>query len=149
VPAWCEAASLTDPDGNTTSPGPGYASLTRRWTPGDEVLLELPMPVRLTAAHPRVDAVHRARAIERGPLVYAVEQTDLPDGLVVDDLRLLSDDPADFRAEHRPDLLGGCVAVTGRIGSTNGSTGQLTAVPYCLWANRELGPMRVWLPLPD
>jgi DUF1680 family protein len=149
VPAWCEAASLTDPDGNTTTPGPGYALLTRRWRTGDELLLELPMPVRLTAAHPRVDAVHRARAIERGPMVYAVEQTDLPDGLAVDDLRLLSDDPADLQAEHRSELLGGCVVVTGRIGSTDGSTGRLTAVPYCLWANREPGPMRVWLPLPD
>jgi DUF1680 family protein len=147
VPAWCPQASLTDPDGTTTTPGPGYASITRRWRPGDTVVLDLPMPVRLTSAHPRVDAAHGARAIERGPLVYAVEQVDLPDGLVVDDLRLLSDDPARLQAEHRPDLLGGCVVVTGDVGSTHGTTGRLTAVPYCLWANRRVGPMRVWLPL--
>jgi len=147
VPAWCPEASLTDPEGRTTTSGPGYASLTRRWRPGDRVVLDLPMPVRLTAAHRRVDAAHHARAIERGPLVFAVEQADLPDGLVVDDLRLLSDDPARLRAEHRPDLLGGCVVVTGEVGSTTGSTGRLTAIPYCLWANRAIGPMRVWLPL--
>ena len=147
VPAWCPEASLTDPDGRTTTHGPGYASLTRRWHPGDRVLLDLPMPVRLTGAHSRVDAAHHARAIERGPLVYAVEQVDLPDGLAVDDLRLLSDDPGQLQAQHRPDLLGGCVVVTGEVGSTTGRTGPFTAVPYCLWANRDPGPMRVWLPL--
>jgi len=147
VPSWCPAASLTDPDARTTALGPGYASITRRWQAGDTVVLDLPMPVRLTAGHPRVDAVHGARAIERGPLVYAVEQVDLGDGLTVDDLRLLSDDPTQLHSEHRPNLLGGCVVVTGQIGSTDGTTGRLVAVPYCLWANREIGPMRVWLPV--
>jgi uncharacterized protein len=147
VPSWCPAASLTDPDARRTTPGPGYASITRRWRAGDTVVLDLPMPVRLTAGHPRVDAVHGARAIERGPLVYAVEQVDLDDGLTVDDLRLLSDDPTQLHPEHRPDLLGGCVVITGQIGSTDGTTGRLVAVPYCLWANREVGPMRVWLPV--
>jgi len=147
VPSWCLGASLTDPDARTTSPPPGYASMTRRWQTGDTVVLDLPMPVRLTAGHPRVDAVHGARAIERGPLVYAVEQVDLDSGLMVDDLRLLADDPTQLRAERRPDLLGGCVVVTGQIGFVDGTTGRLVAVPYCLWANRDVGTMRVWLPL--
>jgi uncharacterized protein len=149
VPAWCTDAVLTDPDGATTRPAPGYASITRTWRAGDRVLLDLPMPVRLSAAHPRVDAVHGARVVERGPLVYAVEQCDLDDGLLVDDLRLLTDESAGFATEHRPDLLGGCVVVTSEVGSVSGARGTLVAVPYCLWANREPGPMRVWLPLAD
>jgi DUF1680 family protein len=96
--------------------------------------LVLPMPVRLTAAHPRVDAVRGCLAIERGPLVYAVEQADV--STPVDDLRL---DPATvLEPSFRPDLLGGVTVLTAP---------GLTAVPYFAWANRGIGPMRVWLPV--
>ena len=79
----------------------------------------------------------------------AVEQVDLPDGPVVDDLRLTADDPSHLRATWRPDLLDGCVVVTGEVGSTGGATATITAVPYAWWANRGGGPMRVWLPLAE
>jgi DUF1680 family protein len=139
VPAWSDSATLTGPDGETADPvAPGYVRLRRAWHAGDRVVLELNMPVRLTQAHPRVDAVRGCRAIQRGPLVYCVEQSDLPVGSLVDDLTLASDDPGQLRAVDRPELLGGCVAVEGP---------GFTAVPYFLWANREVGPMRVWLPL--
>jgi hypothetical protein len=138
---------LVDPDGTTTAVEAGYASLSRRWQQGDRVVLELAMPVRLTAAHPRVDAVRGCRAIERGPLVYAVEQTDLPDTVAADDLCLLDGTADRLRAEYRADLLGGCVVVTGPAVATDGTQLELVAVPYCLWANRDVGPMRVWLPL--
>ena len=94
VPGWCEDASLTDPDGVTSHPGSGYVEVTRRWRTGDRVELDLAMPVRLTRPHPRVDAVRGCLAIERGPLVYAIEQVDLPDGPAVDDLQLPADDPS-------------------------------------------------------
>ncbi len=143
VPEWCDGAMLHDPDGATASPAGGYARLTRRWRVGDRVVLRLSMPIRLTAAHSRVDAVRGCRVIERGPLVYAVEQVDVPD-LAVDDLHLAG---TDLVAERRGDLLGGCVTITGTGVSVAGAMSQFTAIPYCLWANREVGAMRVWLPL--
>ena len=122
------------------------------------------MTVRFVEADERIDAVRGCVAIERGPLVYAVEQVDQADGVVVDDLRLDPAGPAS--AEHRPDLLGGVTVVTahgravtarsrrtgrtrppGRPGSaTTGTDVEVTAVPYFGWANRGIGPMRVWLP---
>jgi hypothetical protein len=147
VPAWCTSASLTDPDGTATSVPAGYASLSRQWRRGDRVVLDLAMPVRLTAAHPRVDAVRGCRAIERGPLVYAIEQIDMPEAVAVDDLCLIDDTADRLRAEFRADLLGGCVVVSGPAVSTDGTRSDLVAVPYCLWANRDVGPMRVWIPL--
>lgn len=149
VPAWCGSATLTDPDGVTNRPGSGYAEVTRRWRAGDRVQLELEMPVRLTRPHPRVDAVRGCLAIERGPLVYAVEQVDQHDGPAVDDLRLPADDGSRMVLQWRPDLLGGCVVITGEATSDDGPMGQLTAVPYALWANRGVGPMRVWLPVAE
>ncbi len=89
------------------------------------------------------------RAIERGPLVFAVEQVDLPDGPAVDDLQLPADDPSALETQWRPDLLGGCTVVTGDAAPFEGVTCRFTAVPYALWANRGAGPMRVWLPLAD
>ncbi|NUR09153.1 MAG: glycoside hydrolase family 127 protein [Nocardioidaceae bacterium] len=149
VPAWCTDATVTDPDGQVVAAAPGYVSVRRGWHPGDAVRLALPMPVRLTPGHPRVDAVRGCLAVERGPLVYAVEQLDLPEGPHVDDLRLTSTDPSALVAEPRPDLLGGCVVVTGDVADGAGGTGRMVAVPYCLWANREVGPMRVWIPVAE
>ena len=138
VPAWCTGATLTDPDGHTRRVEPGYATVHRRWQHGERVVLDLPMPVRLIEAHHRVDAVRGCRAIARGPLVYAVEQVDVAGGVAVDDLTLSPADAGSLEARWDADLLDGCVTVRG-----NG----FTAVPYCLWANREVGPMRVWVPL--
>ena len=92
IPAWCRSASVTvQGDESAESPAPGatpgsYARLTRRWAPGDRVRLELPMPPRLTVADDRVDAVRGCVAIERGPLVYCVEQIDQAAGVTIEDL---------------------------------------------------------------
>jgi uncharacterized protein len=159
VPAWAEGATLTGAD----DPAPGtYASVRRRWRAGDVAELSLPMRVRFTAADERIDAVRGCLAIERGPLVYAVEQVDQARGLRVDDLRL--DPSGPVRAEHRADLLDGVtvVHVQGRAGPGPAADGPyrpaasapsappgvptpVVAVPYFAWANRGIGPMRVWL----
>jgi DUF1680 family protein len=126
------------------------------------VELSLPMTVRFVEADERIDAVRGCVAIERGPLVFAVEQVDQAEGAVVDDLCV---DPAGpTAAEHRLDLLTGVTVVTARgrarghvsrrwpyarAGEAVGADGedlQITAIPYFTWANRGIGPMRVWLP---
>jgi DUF1680 family protein len=160
VPAWAEGARL---DGNAVGPRldgnavgtrldgnavgtrldkqpaeQGYARVRKAWQAGDTVELTLPMPVRLTTADERIDAVRGCVAIERGPLVYAVEG--------VDAFRLASVGSA----AHKPDLLAGVtvVPVSGRVPgqSPYSSTVEVEAVPYFAWANRGIGPMRVWLP---
>jgi DUF1680 family protein len=124
------------------------------------------MTLRFVEADERIDAVRGCVAIERGPVVFAVEHVDQGDGLVVDDLRLNPGEPAS--ADYRADLLGGVTVVTARgravqhaqedwpyppagkagspgAGSSEGSDVEVTAVPYYSWANRGIGPMRVWL----
>jgi DUF1680 family protein len=163
VPAWAEGATLTV-KGDQQQPTAGsYARLRRTWDAGETVELVLPMEVRLTAADERIDAVRGCVAIERGPLVYAVEHVDQPDGVVVDDLRVDVTGPR--TPEHRPDLLGGVTAIRLRGRARRHETApwpypalaetasaadddpvEITAVPYFAWANRGIGPMRVWLP---
>ena len=55
-----------------------YATLQRTWQPGDVIDLFLPIRPRLTAAHPRATALRGSLAIERGPLVYCMEEPDQP-----------------------------------------------------------------------
>jgi uncharacterized protein len=162
VPAWAEGASLRV-DGETRDvPAGGYAAVQRTWRAGDTVELSLPMTVRFVEADERIDDVRGSVAVERGPLVFAVEHVDQADGVVVDDLSVDLAGPT--AAEHRPDLLTGVTVVTARgrarphvprswpyraPGDTppgDGRDVEITAIPYFSWANRGIGPMRVWLP---
>jgi uncharacterized protein len=161
IPGWAEGARLSVAGELHDAPAGGYGRIERRWRPGDQVTLELPLAPRLTAPHPRIDAVRGCLAIERGPLVYCVEGADAPAG--VDDLRL--DPAAPLRDVERADLLGGIVAVEAGgaqapaddwdpdwayapAGAAVPAVGEerLSAVPYALWGNRGNGPMRVWIP---
>lgn len=123
----------------------GYARVLRRWSPGDVVELDLPMPVRRVVAHEGVKADRGRAAIQRGPIVYAVEAID--NGGRVDNLALpLS---VVLRHEVRPSLIGGVGVVTGPGIATDAKgthAVQVTAIPYFAWANRGKGGMAVWLP---
>jgi uncharacterized protein len=165
VPGWASGATVVV-HGEESAATPGeYARLTRTWNVGDVVELRLPLQVRVMEAHPRIDAVRGCVALERGPLVYAVEQADQPDGVAVDDLHLVVG--ADVSESHQPDLLNGVTVLTttGRVGigdvthpwpytpatSTDsaaavGEEVPVLALPYYAWANRGVGAMRVWLP---
>ncbi|MGJ5755920.1 hypothetical protein FB563_7806 [Streptomyces puniciscabiei] len=164
IPQWCQefrvrCGERTYDQGDAPVTD-GWLRLTRAWEPGDRVLLELGLEPRLTAADPRVDAVRASLAIERGPLVYCVEQADHPGG-GLDDIVL--DPSRPLAVKHRPDLLGGVTTVvaagrrrhipdagwwpyTSAPAPQGGEPVELMAVPYYAWANRVDGSMRVWLP---
>ncbi len=152
VPSWAESATVrvNDEPAEPADRQTGYVRLRRHWRPADRVVLDLPMPVRLTAADPRVDAVRGARAVERGPVVYALEQVDLPEGVVMEDVEIAAgaSDPADWPATRRPDFLDDVVTVTVPLRDRRtGLNFTADAVPYFAWDNRGVGPMRVWIPL--
>ncbi len=154
IPGWAEGATL---NGKPVAAG-AYARIEQTWSVGDVIDLQLPMATRVVGADPRIDAVRGCVALERGPLVYAVEQTDQQAN--VDDLHLLPE--ASVAASHDDGLLDGVTVLKtrGRIGTGHragwsftpeaadgiGDEVDVVAVPYYAWANRELGAMRVWLP---
>jgi uncharacterized protein len=91
IPAWCEDFQVTvDGRVQTVAAADGYARIRRDWQGRTVVLLELRMPIRRIQAHPRVDAVRGCVALARGPVVYAMEDADLPAGVVLEDVRLLA-----------------------------------------------------------
>lgn len=141
VPAWCHGATLRGPDGASSDldAGQGTVELHRRWHAGERVVIMFEMPARITLPDPRVEATRGCVAIERGPLVYAIESADLP---VEIELEAVAVDPSGPLAEHgRTDVWPDAVGVI-----ADGGPYDLRAIPYFAWANRELGAMRVWIP---
>jgi DUF1680 family protein len=128
----------------------GYVAITRRWEPGDVIDLTLPMPVRRIVANDRVAADHGRVALQRGPIVYAAEWPDNPEGPV---RNLVIPSGTRLSSEFRPDLLKGVEVITGRAQAVvdDGKGGrttreqEFTAIPYATWANRGKGQMIVWL----
>ena len=128
----------------------------------EPVRLELDLSPRWTVAHRRVDAVRGCRALERGPVVYCVEQADLPDDVEVADLTLdpgvtpreiPNDDRlpgAGPRLEIALHVQDGSVALYGDVEANSGRPGRsltVAALPFAAWGNRTPGAMRVWLPV--
>lgn len=145
IPGWAAGATLQVNGEAVATTAGQYARVTRSWKPGDKLTLRLPMEARQVHGHHRVDAVRGAVAIERGPLVYAIEQVDQTAHVRVDDVELLHKEPT---YEEHSALFGGIpsLKLPARVGA-GGPRATLTAIPYFMWANREVGPMRVWLPL--
>jgi uncharacterized protein len=135
----------------------GYLRLERVWCNGDRIQLELPMPAERVTAHPSVAADAGCIALQRGPMLYCLEEVDNP--LPLHSLLLPARAPVS--AGFDPDCLGGVVKLRADAlaASVTGWTGQLyrtrytptlrqhplVAVPYAVWDNRAAGQMRVWI----
>jgi DUF1680 family protein len=78
----------------------------------------------------------------RGPIVYCFEGVDNPE-VVLAETRIPAE--ADVVAEHRGELLGGLTVLRTEGRNKVDRPVALTAIPYYAWANREKGPMTVWI----
>lgn len=166
VPSWSRRTRVFvgGAEHDSTPDEHGYVVIRRQWRAGETVRLELDLRPRLTCPDRRLDAVRGCVAIERGPLVYCVEQVDQPAGVNIDDLAvparcepravLLADDPAlGWTVVLDVDLdLHTATAAAGLPYSSSPSPASVRtvtarAVPYFQWDNRDGGAMRVWLPV--
>jgi hypothetical protein len=108
------------------------------------------MPVRRVVAHDKVEADRNRVALQRGPIVYAAEWPDNPNGKV---RNIVLPDANAMTSEFRADLLNGVAIVKGRaVGLAFDQNGGVVkadqpfvAIPYATWANRGRGQMAVWL----
>jgi hypothetical protein len=156
LPGWCAEPALTVNDDAVNlaeHSSDGYAVLRRHWHPDDVVRLELPMPVQRMRARPEVRANAGRVALQRGPVVYCLEEVD--NGPNLERLALPPD--AEVHVEES-ELFGGCATLKGQASELHGPDDALysarppllrpfgfTAVPYCMWNNRGDGEMLVWM----
>jgi len=167
VPGWCQKFRIEvnseEVNGNSEK---GYSTIERQWKNGDIVEADFAMPAFFLEADPRVDSVRGCVAIQRGPVVYCLEEQDQSQGINLLDVKI--DPTEELTSRWQGDLLGGVVTVEGTGHQLDRSTWQknglyrplilknedghskhkikFVAIPYYAWGNRGLKSMRVWMP---
>ncbi len=114
------------------------------------------MPAEFIYADPELRADAGKVAVKKGPLIYALEETD--NGKNLQAISIDTTVPPQETFEN--ELLGGTVVITlkgTRLIRGNGSEGlyrivkpereeiQVRMIPYCYWGNRKPGEMQVWM----
>ena len=110
----------------------GYASIDRKWKNDDLIVLNMPMEILVVKADEKVQADQGKVALQRGPVIFCLEAVDNNN---VDLESILIENKAGLSFEYREDLLNG-------VGTIKGN---LLAIPYYSWANRDSGKMKVWI----
>lgn len=154
TPAW--SASLNGEVIEKPELAEGFLTLTRDWKAGETVTLDFPMPVRRVIADERVEADRGKVAIQRGPIVFCVEQQDTDTKSLA---ALQLDDEAPISETWEPEELGGIVTLTVPVTEyfqaqaevdpkdtkTMMRSTSIRMIPYYAWAHREPRQMTVWL----
>jgi DUF1680 family protein len=161
IPGWCHTEHLSvngEPMEIPSQLERGYVRLERIWRPGDQIKLELAMPVEYSYAHPDVRQDTGQIALQRGPIVYCLEEVDHTVPLQ----RIILSRETQLSSNFEANLLGGVTTIKGEALAADASDWNqtlyrakspilkpclLTAIPYYAWDNRQPGQMRVWLPL--
>ncbi|MEZ4907515.1 MAG: glycoside hydrolase family 127 protein [Saprospiraceae bacterium] len=111
----------------------GYFKLTRKWKKEDKIKLVFPMDVKLVRADDRVIDDKGKVALERGPIVYAIEEIDNRNNF--DSIFINQDEK--FSIKNDKVLEEDIISINGH---------DFKAIPYFAWSNRGVGKMKVWLP---
>lgn len=165
IPEWNKSFKLQI-NGSDVSIKPdstGYVVLEKSWVSGDKIELDLNIQAEFLKPHPRIDASRGAVAIQRGPVIYAIENADISeknhfvDDFHVDTSAKIEETTVDipnygkspallisgkFRVYESNDAYP--YAVKPPVTSSN--IMKITAIPYARWGNRTKGGMRVWIP---
>jgi DUF1680 family protein len=162
LPAWCDAPSL-EVNGESmdlaTITDKGYACVEREWKEGDTARLSMPMETKLIVVHPNVRQDVGLMAIQRGPILYCLEENDNPSQLN----KIIIPTDAKFKKTALTDLPPGVVALECeafreiqddwknklyrdiRDVAPKFVPTTVTAIPYHLWSNRKPGEMIVFV----
>ncbi|GHU50403.1 hypothetical protein FACS1894127_5540 [Clostridia bacterium] len=156
IPGWVKAQKnqqvsikVNGKSVDATPNAKGYVLISRTWpVSGTLVNIDIPMEVRMTEPDNNVNnigtATHSNRnrvAIERGPLVYCLEDagTATTAANTFNATQVVFPRSMELTPVWRPDLLRGVVALTGKA-IFNGQEREVTLTPYYAWNNRGTDP---------
>ena len=168
IPGWTDNAQIGVNGKPFAGATPGqYLPIRRHWSAGDVIRVQFNMKPQLLQANAQVIENNGRVAVQRGPLVYCLEQIDQPASVPLKDvaLNLGPKSSTQFQEEFQKDLLGG-ITLLRHPGAAYGESSEqghlyfhysgeprkfkpisLTFIPYYAWANRTATPMQVWTPL--
>ena len=160
LPDWCDKPLVTLNGAPVTQDvRKGYLHISHLWQEGDTLLLTLPMPVRRLYGNPLVRHQAGLVAVQRGPLVYCLEQAD--NGEQLHNLQLPRD--ARFSTVEGKGIFAHKILLQapGYKQTAEDADNQalwhydrapssrqpqvLTFIPWFSWANRGEGEMRIWV----
>jgi DUF1680 family protein len=168
IPGWTDGAKVAVNGKAIAGATPGqYLPVRRHWSGGDTVTLQFNMAPQILEANAQVIENNGRVAVQRGPLVYCMEQIDQGEGVALKDVALNADKASSGRFEEKfdKDLLGGVLVLrhAGTVSEESADRSslyfshdaappksrpvRLTFIPYCAWANRVQTPMQVWTPV--
>lgn len=110
----------------------GYAIVSHKWKAGDQITIDIDMPVEYVYADPRVKEDVGKCAIQRGPIVYCAEEIDNPG--IFESMQISS--TTDKWQVKKDNMLNGIYRIT---------NGNYNLIPYYSWDNREPSQMKVWI----
>jgi uncharacterized protein len=164
-PAWAPTADVTI-NGNRASgdfEAGSFVTLTRTWQAGDAIVVTFGSQPTLLRSNPRAAGLYGKAAVEKGPLVFALQQAD-QGPIPVSDLFLRATAPATI--EFRKDLFGGITLLKypGFVSDQPLSTqplyqpwkdsfvqsrrpASLVLMPYFAIGSREPEAFETWIPV--
>ena len=131
----------------------GYVTFERTWANQDEITLQFNFAPKLVYSNSKVENNIGKVAIQKGPVVYCIEEIDNGTNLA----ELFIKDLEEVTHQKLDSLNGGEVLAFKGFRQVNKNPKlyhsdavsfeevDLLAVPYFLWGNRQYGEMRVWL----
>jgi DUF1680 family protein len=127
--------------------------ISRQWKAQDQVELDLDMPIDVVYSNPKITGNLGRAVLRRGPVVYALEETD--QSCPVRELLLMPENGMTLSAV--PGLPEGTPAICGKavreffdgdelytVNAPQQEEVSFTAIPYALWQNRGKSNMCVW-----
>lgn len=159
IPDWGQDYKINEVRGISQQEINGYLYLTKSWK-SDTIQIEFPMEVQVIESDSRVRETIGKAAVQRGPVVYCLEEVD--NGK---DLHLLKmDENAQFETQEKQIATESVIALRaqgwkqrqkpqdgkldGKLYFAHTKTEYeritLTWIPYYAWANRGEGEMQVW-----
>jgi DUF1680 family protein len=162
IPGWCKKYQIKvngKMPYNYIDRKNGYVGLKENWDAGDKIELVMDMPAALIESNPLVEETKNQVAVKRGPIVYCLESSDLPDQGMFDVAI-----PASIKLQSSPMKIenGNVMALIGEARllqnndwkntlykevNTTVKPVKIKLIPYYAWANRGKTDMTVWLPL--
>ncbi len=155
IPSWSSSSSVSvNGEAITGEITRGYATITREWQQGDVVEIDFDMSIQRVRANSKVRHMAGKVALQRGPLVYCLEEVD--NGSELTAISLPNDGQFDIVLGE--DILEGVPIIQGSAYRQDTSSDMLyttqnlelnqikvQAIPFAFWANRGSGEMRVWI----
>ncbi len=127
----------------------GFATIKRTWKKGDQIVLNLPMPLKINACDKRVEENQNRLAFTRGPFVLCAEEVD--NGGATQRFFLNNQKLDKKFTLASVDLPSGSFSQVKTRANAVDAQGKkedrsLSLIPYYAWNNRKPGSMTIWFP---